>query len=132
MYMLGIEYIICSMASRCVSAISALQPSIAAFGFASGFRSDIADTYLEAMLYIYIYNYIYMCILLLVMALGHKRTCTQALIEKAVSSLCKNYKLFWTAVNLLYIVCSITLSVHHESTFKFKKIDCNLVEAVIS
>ena len=33
MYMLallGIEYIICSMASRCVSAISALHPSIAA------------------------------------------------------------------------------------------------------
>ena len=36
MYMLGIEYIICSMASRCVSAISALHPSIAALGFASG------------------------------------------------------------------------------------------------
>ena len=36
MYMLGIEYIICSMASRCVSAISALHPLIAALRFASG------------------------------------------------------------------------------------------------
>ena len=59
------------MASRCVSAISALHSSIAALGFASGcyicisgFRSDIADTHLKAMLYIlhiaiYIYNYVY-------------------------------------------------------------------------
>ena len=30
--MLGIEYILCSMASQCVSAISALHPSIAALG----------------------------------------------------------------------------------------------------
>ena len=35
------------MASRCVSAISALHPSVI-----SGFRSDIADTHLEAMLHI--------------------------------------------------------------------------------
>ena len=39
------------MASRCVSAISALHPLIAGLGFASGFRSDIADTHREAMLY---------------------------------------------------------------------------------
>ena len=52
------------MASRCVSAISAisaLHPSIAARGepraAIEGFRSDIADTHLEAMLYIlYIRN----------------------------------------------------------------------------
>ena len=36
------------MASRCVSAISALHPS--------GFRSDIADTHIEAMLYITYYR----------------------------------------------------------------------------
>ena len=59
------------MASRYVSAISALHSSIAALGFASGcyicisgLRSDIADTHLEAILYIlhiaiYIYIYIY-------------------------------------------------------------------------
>ena len=55
------------MASWCVSAISALHPSIAAVGLPqatnSGFRSDIADTHLEAMLYIlhiiiYIYTYL--------------------------------------------------------------------------
>ena len=49
------------MASRCVSAISALHPSIAARGepraAIEGFRSDIADTHREAMLYIlYIRN----------------------------------------------------------------------------
>ena len=48
-FMLGIEYIICSMASQCVSAKSALHPL--------GFRSDIADTHLEAMLYNYITYY---------------------------------------------------------------------------
>ena len=73
MYMLGIEDIICSMACQCVSAISALHSSIAALGFASGtisgFRSDIADTHLEAMLYIlhiYIYIYIYIYIIIII------------------------------------------------------------------
>ena len=35
MYMLDIEYIICSMASWYLSAVSALHPSIATLGFAS-------------------------------------------------------------------------------------------------
>ena len=52
MSMLGIEYIICSMASQCVSAISALHPSASPRAAISGFRSDIADIHLEAMLYI--------------------------------------------------------------------------------
>ena len=50
----------CSMTIWCVSAISALHPSIAALGFTSRFRSDIADTHLEVMLYIlHIYIIIY-------------------------------------------------------------------------
>ena len=40
------------MASRCVSAISALHHSASPRAAISGFRSDIADTHLEAMLYI--------------------------------------------------------------------------------
>ena len=36
MYMLGTEYIICRMASRCVSAISDLNPEIAARDEAEG------------------------------------------------------------------------------------------------
>ena len=67
MYMLGIEYIICSMASKCVSAISALHPSIAA-PRAAILGSDIADTHFQAILhtilfihtiYIYILHYMY-------------------------------------------------------------------------
>ena len=45
MYMLGIEYIICSMASRCVSAISPLHPSASPRAALSGFRSDIAQSH---------------------------------------------------------------------------------------
>ena len=51
-----VRYIICSMASRCVSAISAFCPSKAGLDFALGailgFRFDIVDTHLEAMLYL--------------------------------------------------------------------------------
>ena len=63
MYMLGIEYIICTcrMASLCVAAISALHPSIAALGFGrlgllsqgSGLVHTSKPCYIY---YIYIYN----------------------------------------------------------------------------